>query len=256
MGRSTNRSSCEQQFKTRRMQERGKINSRIIGKRFGRLLAVEHAFSKPRGKHYFRCVCECGGVRTTRSDALLAGITVSCGCLQKERVSQASRKHGLCSKGKPDTEYNSWINMIGRCYKPSHAQYKYYGARGITVCQEWRDSPEKFLADMGRKPSRKHTLDRIDNDLPYSMENCRWATPEQQGRNKRNNTLITYDGLTLTLSEWAERLSTHSNTISTRLKKGWTVEEALFAPRSPGTRRFANRPTADVQGQVCKRGTA
>lgn len=120
--------------------------------------------------------------------------------------------------------------MIQRCYDSNFPYYYRYGGRGITVCEQWRSSIENFYADMGPKPTRDHSLDRIDNDGNYSPENCRWATCKEQLRNTRANHLITYNGETLCITEWAEQLGMRPNALGLRIAKGWTIERALTQP--------------------------
>jgi hypothetical protein len=119
--------------------------------------------------------------------------------------------------------------MNQRCYKEYNTEYKNYGARGITVCDRWRGPSgyQNFLADMGRRPSPQHSIERKDNNGNYSPENCVWATALEQGANKRNNRLVTHQGETLHLSEWARRTGVKRRTLAARLDAGWPIEEAL-----------------------------
>ncbi len=131
-------------------------------------------------------------------------------------------------------EYQVWRAMIQRCEKPTSAMYPHYGGRGIAVCERWRDSVVNFVSDMGRRPTDKHSLDRINNDGPYSPENCRWATVEEQIANTSVARLLTFNGETMTISGWSRRTGLGRFTIAQRLDRGWTVERALSAPPKMG----------------------
>jgi hypothetical protein len=120
--------------------------------------------------------------------------------------------------------------MHKRCYNPNWKQYADYGGRGIKVCDRWRKSYANFLADIGRRPSPNHSLDRIDHDGDYSPENCRWATAVEQARNRRMARMLTYGGETMCLSAWAERYSLRAQTLGRRLRAGWDAERALTTP--------------------------
>lgn len=143
---------------------------------------------------------------------------------QAEAARRAHTKHGM----RHTREYSTWQSMLNRCRRPKTRSYERYGGRGITVCERWRTF-ENFLADMGPKPPGM-SLDRIDNDGNYEPGNCRWATWSQQNRNKNNNTRLSYKGLTLPMSEWAERFGLSLNVLQLRLLKGWSIEKALYQP--------------------------
>lgn len=165
------------------------------GLKFGRLLAVSETEPKPRKDRpnsairRMTCRCDCGNVVTVLVPDLKSGNTSSCGCYKIEATKVANSTHGMSisvSRGrKATTEYQIWRGMKGRCELPKHASYKYYGARGIKVCDRWSSSFENFFADMGPRPSAKHSLDRIHNDGDYEPDNCRWATGKVQFRNQR-----------------------------------------------------------------------
>jgi hypothetical protein len=123
--------------------------------------------------------------------------------------------------------------MKQRCYCPNNPSYKKYGGRGITVCQEWVDSFENFLEDMGNKPSATYTIDRIDVDDDYYPENCRWASKKEQVRNRTNTVCLTYQGVTKPLAHWAEQLNISEKCLRSRIVLGWSDEKILTTPARP-----------------------
>jgi hypothetical protein len=140
-------------------------------------------------------------------------------------------------------EYTVWADMRRRCLNTTRKDYARYGGRGITICDRWINSFANFLADMGPRPSPQHSIERRDNDAGYSPENCFWATPIEQGRNKRDTAWLTLNGVRRSLAEWAEVTGIDSNTIFMRIHNcGWSVEKALTTPvRSWGPGR--KKPT-------------
>jgi hypothetical protein len=127
-------------------------------------------------------------------------------------------------------EYTSWEGIIARTTNPKNTYFRYYGGRGIKVCARWLKF-ENFYADMGPRPSPKHTIDRVNNSLGYSPENCRWATRKEQQRNLRSNRIITVHGVSRCVSEWAERLGVKSHTIHGRMASGWPEHLAVTLPK-------------------------
>jgi hypothetical protein len=133
----------------------------------------------------------------------------------------ANTKHGEAKRGGKTAEWRAWTAMKNRCYTKSHIHYSYYGERGIRVCKKWLSSYSSFLADVGRKPSPKHTLDRINGNKNYTPSNCRWATRKEQGEKKSNSVMITLNNKTNNIAQWSRKLGLHRETIKSRLKKGW-----------------------------------
>lgn len=127
------------------------------------------------------------------------------------------------------TTYSCWEGIVQRCLNPKSHCYARYGGRGITVCDRWRNSFDAFLEDMGEQPPGLQ-IDRIDNNAGYCKENCRWATRAQQNRNRCNNQLITHSGETLCLTDWANRIGIHPDTLRARLRQGWEIYAAISTP--------------------------
>ena len=206
----------------------------LTGRVFGRLtvLGYSHTTITPSGqkKPHWLCRCECGAEKAIQGCSLTNGTTRSCGCWKSEEVRTRMTKHGHTSWHGPRTPtYRCWRAMLGRCYRVNDSGFKYYGGRGISVCERWRDF-RNFLADMGERPTLAHSIDRIDNNGNYEPGNCRWATALQQGRNSRKTVQVTLNGETHCISEWMEILDLNVHTIKDRLHRGWSYERALTEP--------------------------
>jgi hypothetical protein len=205
----------------------GKPFDNLTGKRFGRLLVIRRIGrpDRPGQSTIWECRCDCGVVRQLPATYLKQGQTKSCGCLRQEMYGRQSRTHG----GSGTPEYCSWCKMLRRCYNPTDRSFGNYGKRGISVCDRWRGKTDgfvNFISDMGKKPSRRHTLDRINNDGNYDPSNCRWATPAMQSRNRRCVILHKADGLTMCAAEWASRLGVSASDLCRIIKFGFTMQEA------------------------------
>lgn len=197
-----------------------------VGDRFGRLVVVATSDRRSKSRaRYWSCVCDCGNGKEIEGAPLKSGATRSCGCLHREAATKISTKHNMSHS----TEYQAWSNAKARCGNPKVPFYKNYGGRGITVCERWLGEQgfANFLADMGRKPDPKRTLDRIDNNGNYEPSNCRWATRGEQAENKRSNRVLVHDGRALSVTQWAVALGISRGTIFARLRKGATVARAL-----------------------------
>jgi len=209
---------------------------------FGRLTVIEYAGLTATGKHrrpLWRCQCECGKICVVRANDLVRGQTTSCGCLHREVALKAVTKHGHSPFRGASPEYKTWASAKARC---QDKEEKDYGGRGIVMCRGWSDDFASFYADMGPRPSGDHSVDRIDGNANYSCghcdeclargwkANCRWADGFQQGRNKRNNVVLEFQGESLCLSEWSERLGIKYGSLLSRVMRGWPVERILTEP--------------------------
>ena len=193
----------------------------LTGLRFGKLTVVGRAESAANGRIQWTCKCDCGNHTVCMAYNLLNGHTQSCGCLHENgtRTTHGMRRTRL---------YRIWSDMKSRCNNQNRPRYSDYGGRGIVVCEEWEQSFEAFSDwALANGYCDGLTIDRIDNDGDYRPENCRWITRHDQGSNKRNNNLLTLNGETKTISQWAKITGIDRRTIAKRKKLGWTDERAL-----------------------------
>ena len=199
----------------------------LVGKTFHRLTVIKDLGQHPKRGSYWECVCSCDLKTVVRVKGvwLTSGNTQSCGCLQRERTSKASRTHGFCKA----PGYNVWLSMMHRCYLQSTDSYPRYGGRGIQVCERWH-SIENFLEDVGERPNNQYSIDRIDPNGNYEPNNCRWATKKQQQRNRRDTRMLTWQGKTQALADWGEELGIEYEALRRRFDKGWSTERALSTP--------------------------
>lgn len=176
-------------------------------------------------------ICEECKEEFIRNDLKRANKYCSQSCYGKARtrlhmVSNEFITHGHTAKGKPSKTYIKWQGMKTRCCNPNNSKFKYYGARGIKVCDRWLDSFENFLADMGECPENM-TIDRIDNNGDYEPGNCRWVTLTEQSRNRSNVKQFTINGKTQCLNQWIKEVGMTFNKARRRLSQGLTIEETL-----------------------------
>lgn len=195
----------------------------ITGERYGNLVAVCRTQNKTKGGGYkwlFRC--DCGNEKEIPSNSVRSGLVKSCGCMV--------RKHGDTDGHKKSRLYVIWVNMHQRCKNKNNPEFKYWGGKGITVCEEWQEYAafKKWAIENGYKNDL--SIDRIDGNKGYTPDNCRWATALQQNRNQSSNHFITLDGKTKTLSEWIEISPITVSTYHKRKRKGMTDRDALFTP--------------------------
>lgn len=194
------------------------------GQKFGKLTVIElyekKEYINPKGrrllKKYYKCKCECGKETIVYQGKLTSGQTQSCGCL--------TLKHGMYKS----RLYNIWRGMLKRCYSTTSKDYKRYGARGIKIDDAWKENFINFYnwaINNGYKDNL--SIDRIDSNLSYLPSNCRWVNSEKQANNRSSNQLITYNGETHNITEWANKLNIKRHVIYQRLKANWSIEKAL-----------------------------
>lgn len=209
----------------------------LTGVTFNHLTGIRFSRMHQRQSYWiFRC--RCGAEKEIRSSHAVSGQIKSCGCSTTEMQSARHTRHGYWKGNISAPEYSAWCLARTRCHNSNNQAFKDYGARGITMCDRWRFGEggktgfECFIADMGDRPSRLHTLDRINNDQGYSAENCRWATRMQQQRNRRANRLVAFAGREMCVSEAIEAAGSviEIDRVVKRLNRGWSVEDAVSLP--------------------------
>ena len=210
----------------------------LSGQKFGRLTVLRMS-EKRTASHGGICVCQCdcGTIKEIPSLALKTGAVVSCGCYNREVNLKRLTKHGHNLHIKKSLTYKSWDKMIQRCCNPNTFEYKYYGARGVTVCDRWRDFT-CFLEDMGERPAKEYSIDRINCKGNYEPGNCRWADRKTQCNNTRRNIYYEYNGERKTIAELARIAGVKYDTMYVRLREnGLTPEQAIKLP----TVRWGNK---------------
>lgn len=197
------------------------------GKTFGRLLVLECAGRDKHNNALWNCQCICGASTLTSSLKLTRGYTRSCGCLQRDLASMRATTHGMSKSA----EFNIWGHIKRRCFDQRTPQWDDYNGRGITMCEEWRHSFEAFFKNVGPRPTKAHTIERINNNGNYEPGNVRWATRLEQNRNTRVTRFLTHNGVTKCLGEWAEELNLNSATLGQRIdRQHWSIAEAVTTP--------------------------
>ncbi len=208
----------------RALQANNQRREDLTGRKFGRWKITEMLEGQKA-----KAVCECGTELEVFTTNLKQGKSLSCGCLSQEinsgpkpEISERLKTHGQSKT----PIYKVWSAMIARCTSEASPSYHNYGGRGISVCERWLHF-ENFVADMGHRPSEKHSIERIDNNGNYEPTNCRWATKKEQCNNTRRNIVLVFNGEAKTLTQWSEVLGIRYDTIRGRLRRGATVERAL-----------------------------
>lgn len=205
----------------------------ITGQRFGRLTVIERDFSRGNQKSFWFCQCDCSQVSSIALCQLRSGKTKSCGCLRNDKLVSRCKKHGMSQK---IPEYTIWKAMRGRCNNKNDGSYKDYGGRGIAVCERWNNF-SYFFEDMGPRP-KGYTIERLDNDGPYSPDNCKWASNVEQSNNKRSNSIILFNGKSQSVADWCRELSLKYSIVNSRISSGWTDYSEIFFGKSEKERRI------------------
>lgn len=210
----------------------------LTGMKFDRLTVMGDVGKRTKGNGImWKCICDCGNEVYVRTYSLGKDVK-SCGCLRNEKLIQRSTTHGK----KYTRVYREWKNIKQRCLNPKLPDYKYYGARGITICPEWANDFQNFYDwAMANGYSDALTIDRIDNNKNYSPDNCRWVDRLTQSNNTRKNHNLTFNNKTQTISMWARETGILSSTICYRVNHGWSVEEALTIPIQNGGKIHGRR---------------
>lgn len=190
----------------------------MVGERFGRLVVVEECATRKNSCVYWICRCDCGNTtKPIKGTSLRDGTTKSCGCCVTDANVKRCRTHGMCGTA----IYRTWGNMIQRCRNPIRSEFKNYGKRGISVCEDWLSSFEAFHEwAMSHGYTEGLTIDRIDPNGNYCPENCRWVTMKEQGENRRNSVHVIRNGDKKTLKQIADELGIHYTTAYRRYKEG------------------------------------
>lgn len=193
----------------------------FCGEKYGMLTLIKLDGYRLCGRSrnpYFLCKCDCGKLKRAELRSMRAGTTLSCGCLLAKSTKTRFITHGMSKSA----EYQARKGMIRRCYNKKHISYKNYGGRGVTVCDRWIKSFENFFEDMGLKPDKDYTLERIDNNKGYSKENCKWATWKEQNNNRRaycTKKNIIYNGESKSMSEWVRILKVGDSWLFNKVNK-------------------------------------
>jgi hypothetical protein len=174
----------------------------LQGHRYNRLLVVDSPHVGTTKHPKVKCLCDCGNEVMVIKDKLRSGHTKSCGCLNIEMIGSLNASHGKCDT----SEYRAWAGMLTRVGNDKERGWHRYGGRGITVCERWKHSFENFLTDMGIKPTKKHSIERVDNDGNYEPDNCKWGTCIEQANNKRNNVKIVFESVAYSPRALSEKL--------------------------------------------------
>lgn len=196
----------------------------LTGQKFGKLTAMNYVSKNNSTRAHWKCQCDCGNITITSGQNLRNGKSKSCGCARNEHIAHLKLTHNKSHS----PEYQTWNDMIKRCTNPNNKSFKNYGGRGITIYEKWRKSFYEFYNYIGNRPTPKHTIERINNNLGYIPGNIKWATCKEQNNNRRSNHQITFNGETMNVSQWAKKLGIKRATLNSRIVlMNWPIEKAL-----------------------------
>jgi hypothetical protein len=199
----------------------------LSNKKFGRLTVIKFLGLDNYNQAQWMCECDCGNERQVKTSKLTSGVIISCGCLNYSTTSENKIVHGMANT----IIYKRWAGIKGRCCNPKNHAYKDYGGRGIKICDEWKEDFVAFYSwAMENGYNENLSIDRIDVNGNYTPDNCRWVTSIEQQNNTRHNILLTVNGVTHTVAEWAKIVGVTRHLIYNRLANGWQVNEDLFLP--------------------------
>jgi hypothetical protein len=198
----------------------------LTNQKFNRLTVLERDQNRCN-RVMWKCRCDCGNIISVSTNSLKSGNSKSCGCYKLESFTKITTKHHLSNT----RIYNIWKDMRKRCNNPNSSNYKNYGGRGITICDEWENNFMSFYNwSMNNGYSDSFSIDRINNDGNYEPSNCRWVDRKTQNSNTRQNHFITYNGKTLTITQWGKEYNINPHLLRYRLNNGWSIEKALTTP--------------------------
>lgn len=214
----------------------------ITGQKYGLLTAI--SINRRDRYTYWNCLCDCGKAVVVRGSNMRSGQASSCGCLRAESTRKRRLTHGKTRTA----EYNIWAGMINRCVCEKNPYFDRYGARGIFVCSEWKNDFAAFLRDMGERPSKKHSIDRIDNEDGYHKDNCRWTTSGEQARNKASNIFVSVDGIELCIHDCFTTFDLCKTSYYNLKKVGHSPQEAIDILLL----KKHHKQAKNYQGNLCK----
>ncbi len=209
--------------------------SYLPSSKFGKLtvLSVRMVHKNGQYRSYSKCLCDCGVEKEIATSSLKAGLTKSCGCIKREQTIKKNTTHGK-SKMK---EYKHWMYLKVRCNNENGKAFKRYGGRGLSVCDRWSNSFDNFLSDMGRMPTPKHTVERVDNNKGYSPDNCVWATLKEQSKNTSKTIRVEHNGKTQLMADWAKDFNMPVRNLYKRYHDGKRGDDLFFKGSYPNTRK-------------------